>query len=240
MKNCSLLSIAFAAITGCAEPESVMPEPRGVLVSWNEAIDTPLPCVIVSTASNVEAIEAIGEGQAGCGGPRAFIIYSPANDDLSTILSFLPSSPASDVGGRPWHLLIMRDGGSESARLSVEEALALFRGIANASPDLREEMEFRLIGRMEARLGRSPAWDAVSADCAQKAAMVELDSKCAEDIAKAEMSVRLSGREYPDFKARFDDTRRSWRVMAYDENGPPDSHRYVEISMAGELLDIGQ
>lgn len=151
MNRLSLLVLLFAATAGCSGAEPDKSE-LGILVSWDASIDKPLPCVIVSSDSSAETLKAIGERERDCGGPRAFIVYSASEEHLSQILSILPATRSNTVEGRPWHLILLNKDGAEAARLSVGEALELFKGVANASPELREEIEFRLIGRMEAML----------------------------------------------------------------------------------------
>ena len=80
---------------------------------------------------------------------------------------------------------------------------------------------------------------AQSVDCDRKAEQDSLDEGCALEIAKAEILTRVKDAKYENFKVRFDKDRRSWIVMAYNENGPPDSHTYLEISANGQVVGIG-
>jgi len=80
---------------------------------------------------------------------------------------------------------------------------------------------------------------ALSADCTRKAEKSSLDESCVIEIARTEISTRFQDANYETYKVRFDNHRRSWIVMAYNESGPPDSHTYLEISSKGQVIAVG-
>lgn len=76
--------------------------------------------------------------------------------------------------------------------------------------------------------------------CAAKASRGALDEACAVEIAKAAISKQVKGVHYSKYNARFDPQDRHWVVMAYDENGPPDSHTFVVIDPTGKVEEVHQ
>jgi hypothetical protein len=96
-----------------------------------------------------------------------------------------------------------------------------------------------LLASCDSRTASTPA-AANDAMCAAKATQGALDEACAIEIAKGEIARQLKGVHYSKYTARFDTKDRQWVVMAYDENGPPDSHTFLLISPTGKVEQIHQ
>jgi hypothetical protein len=76
--------------------------------------------------------------------------------------------------------------------------------------------------------------------CENKASRGALDEACVIEIAKAAILKQVKGVQYSKYTVRFDSQDHHWVVMAYDENGPPDSHTFVLIGPTGTVEDVHQ
>jgi hypothetical protein len=85
----------------------------------------------------------------------------------------------------------------------------------------------------------SGAIRALSANCEAKVRQGALDEGCAIEIAKDEVTTKKAGGPYETYEAWYDKDRKTWKITAYDELGPPDSHRNIEINLRGEVVDFG-
>jgi hypothetical protein len=74
--------------------------------------------------------------------------------------------------------------------------------------------------------------------CQVKASKAGLDEPCAIELSKREIAARLGDTTYAKYNARFDPAERLWIVMAYNEDGPPDSHVYLSITPTGQVKDF--
>jgi hypothetical protein len=74
--------------------------------------------------------------------------------------------------------------------------------------------------------------------CEAQASRGAMDESCVIEISKREVATRLGDTVYTKYSVRFDSTEKLWIVMAYNENGPPDSHVYVSIAPNGEIKDL--
>jgi hypothetical protein len=75
--------------------------------------------------------------------------------------------------------------------------------------------------------------------CKARASKSAMDESCVIQLSKKEIATRLGGIAYAKYTVRFDSTEQLWIVMAYNENGPPDSHTFLSISPTGEIKDFG-
>jgi hypothetical protein len=74
--------------------------------------------------------------------------------------------------------------------------------------------------------------------CEVKASKAAVDESCAIELSKPEVAARLGDTAYAKYNARFDPAERLWIVMAYNEDGPPDSHVYLSITLTGKVTDF--
>jgi len=84
------------------------------------------------------------------------------------------------------------------------------------------------------------AQTASNSACENKASRGALDEPCVIEIAKGAILQRVKGVNYSKYTARYDPEDRHWVVMAYDENGPPDSHTFVLIGPTGKVEEVHQ
>jgi hypothetical protein len=141
------LLLVLAIISGCRSPDEP-PKHQGILVSWLAAMDKSLPCVVVTPRDDVDRLLTIGKQDYGCEGRRKVIVHYASEPGLERILAALPANPAAsedDSEANPWHVIRLKSDGYEKFRLSVDEAQLLFKSIAEDSPQLRDEIEGRLI-----------------------------------------------------------------------------------------------
>jgi hypothetical protein len=80
--------------------------------------------------------------------------------------------------------------------------------------------------------------DQLADSCEIKASRRAIDESCAIEISKREVATRLGNTVYAKYNVRFDSAEKLWFVMAYNENGPPDSHVYLSIVPNGEVKDF--
>jgi hypothetical protein len=73
--------------------------------------------------------------------------------------------------------------------------------------------------------------------CEAKVSRRTLDESCVIELSKREIATRL-GSTYTKYSVRFDPVEKLWIVMAYNEDGPPDSHTFLSISTDGQLKDF--
>jgi hypothetical protein len=74
--------------------------------------------------------------------------------------------------------------------------------------------------------------------CQAKASKGVMDPACVVELSKREIAARLHNTAYAKYNVRFDPDDEIWVVMAYNENGPPDSHVYLSITPTGEVKDF--
>jgi hypothetical protein len=80
--------------------------------------------------------------------------------------------------------------------------------------------------------------DQLADSCEIKAARSAIDESCVTEISKREVATRLGNTVYAKYNVRFDSAEKLWFVMAYNENGPPDSHVYLSIAPNGEVKEF--
>ena len=139
--------LILACLASCGRPGDSL-ESRGLLVSWLAATDKLRPCVIVARERAAERLLALGKQDYSCEGRRKLIVHPPNDAGMTKILAALPAELVSaDASSEayPWHVVRLDGDGSDRFRLSSKDAQMLFAAIANDSPQLRDEIEHRLI-----------------------------------------------------------------------------------------------
>ena len=83
-----------------------------------------------------------------------------------------------------------------------------------------------------------PAANSSRESCEIQGSKAGIDEACAIELSKREIAKKLNGKVFEKYQAEFDATSKTWTVMAYDEYGPPDSEKFVVISLRGEIVDF--
>ena len=103
--------------------------------------------MVVVNGADPPRLLAIGN-RYSCRGRNKVIAHSASDAGLARILATLPTTPApveSNSSTYPWHVVRLKQDGDENFRLSEEQAQLLFKAIADDAPDLREQIDGRLI-----------------------------------------------------------------------------------------------
>jgi len=79
---------------------------------------------------------------------------------------------------------------------------------------------------------------AISERCSAESKRDALDNACVIEITQSEIARRFGGKHYTNYSVRFDKEANHWLVMAYDEDGPPDSHTFVLITPGGIVEQV--
>lgn len=74
--------------------------------------------------------------------------------------------------------------------------------------------------------------------CEMQASNARIDEVCAIELSKREIAARLNGKVFEKYQAEFDSANKTWTVTAYDDYGPPDSEKFVVVSLDGEIVDF--
>jgi hypothetical protein len=120
---------------------------EGIVVSWLAESNAFHPCVVVIGDADTRRLLDIGN-RYSCRGRHKVIAHSASAAGLARILAALPTTPApvdSDSSTYPWLVVRLKQDGDEEFRLSDVESQLLFKSIADDAPELRDEIDARLI-----------------------------------------------------------------------------------------------
>jgi hypothetical protein len=164
----------FGCSTNAAEIDGVK---DGAIIAWQWPLDSPIPCVALTTGDSESRLVEMSRTKFGCLGTRGLVTVRTSPATLKAIFSSITESRQSDVDARPWLAVMFINGKRTETTLDIPVALNAFRVITEQVPESREEIDQGLVFRFQRDVDRAEG-DGVRAACAYVREGMKLANRC--------------------------------------------------------------